>query len=139
MLDTNVLVAGLRSPAGASAALIDRALSGSSRWRVGLSVPLALEYEAVCQDPAQRVVSGLSEAEVEAIVTALCAVAEPVATRFLWRPQLNDPADEMVLDTAINGAADALVTFNRKDFERAAARFGIALLSPQEALRRLSP
>ena len=137
MLDTNVLVAGLRSPAGASAALIDRALSGS--FALALSVPLALEYEAVCQDPAQRVVSGLSEAKVEAIVTALCAVAEPVATRFLWRPQLNDPADEMVVDTAINGAADALVTFNRKDFERAAARFGIALLSPQEALRRLSP
>ena len=79
MLDTNVLVAGLRSPAGASAALIDRALSGS--FALALSVPLALEYEAVCQDPAQRVVSGLSEAEVEAIVTALCAVAEPVPTR----------------------------------------------------------
>ena len=86
------------------------------RLRAGLSVPLALEYEATCRDPAQRIVSGLSEAEVEAVVAALRAVAEPVTTRFLWRPQLHDPADEMVLDTAINGAADALVTFNRKDF-----------------------
>ena len=136
VLDTNILVAGLRSPAGASAALIDHALSGS--FALVLSVPLALEYEAVCQDPDQRIVSGLSKTEVEAIVTALCAVAEPVASRFLWRPQLHDPADEMVLDTAINGAADALVTFNRKDFGPAPARFGIALLSPQEALRRLS-
>ena len=103
-----------------------------------LSVALALEYEAVCRDPAQRIVSGLSETGVETIVTALCAVAEPVTTRFLWRPQLHDPADEMVLDTAINGAADALVTFNRKDFGQAPTRFGVALLSPQEALRRLS-
>ena len=101
-------------------------------------MPLALEYEAVCQDPAQRIVSGLSENEVDAIVTALCAVAEPVATRFLWRPQLHDPADEMVLDTAINGTADALVTFNRQDFGQAPARFGIALLSPQDVLRRLA-
>jgi predicted nucleic acid-binding protein len=104
-----------------------------------LSVALALEYEAVCRDPAQRIVSGLSEAEVEILVTALCAVAESVETRFLWRPQLRDPADEMVLDAAINGAAHALVTFNRKDFGQAPDRFGIALLSPMEALRRLTP
>lgn len=81
----------------------------------------------------------MSESEVETVVTALCAVADPVATRFLWRPQLHDPADEMVLDAAINGAADALVTFNRQDFGQAPARFGVALLSPQEALRRLPP
>ncbi len=60
-------------------------------------------------------------------------------TRFLWRPQLHDPADGMVLDAAINGAADALVTFNRQDFGQVPGRFGIALLLPQEALRRLSP
>ena len=137
MLDTNVLVAGLRSPTGASAALIDRALSEA--FTLVLSVALVLEYEAVCRDPAQRIVSGLSETEVETVITALCAVADPVTPRFLWRPQLRDPADEMVLDAAINGAADALVTFNRQDFGQAPARFGIALLSPREALRRLSP
>ena len=137
VLDTNVVVAGLRSPTGASAALVDRALKGA--FTLLLSVPLVLEYEAVCRDPAQRIVSGLGEIEVETIVTALCAVAEPVATRFLWRPQLHDPADEMVLEAAINGMADTLVTFNRKDFGEAPARFGIALLSPREVLGRLSP
>ena len=137
VLDTNGIVAGLRSPTGASAALLDRALGRS--FTLVLSVALALEYEAVCSDPAPRIASGLSESEVETVVTALCAVAEPVATRFLWRPQLHDPADEMVLDAAINGATDALVTFNRQDFGQAPARFGVALLSPQEALRRLPP
>ncbi|MCY3970882.1 MAG: putative toxin-antitoxin system toxin component, PIN family [Acidobacteria bacterium] len=136
VLDTNVIVAALRSPIGASAALVDHALNAT--FVLVLSVPLALEYEAVCLDPAQRIVSGLSETEVEAVVSALCAVAAPVAARFLWRPQLRDPGDEMVLETAINGEADALVTFNRRDFGPAPERFGIALLSPQEALRRLS-
>ena len=135
-LDTNVVVAGLRSPAGASAALIDRALT--RQFVLVLSVALALEYEAVCQDPAQRIISGLSEAEVATIISALCAVADPVQTRFLWRPQLRDPADEMVLEAAINGFADALITFNRRDFGDAPGRFGIALLSPQQALRRTS-
>jgi putative PIN family toxin of toxin-antitoxin system len=136
VLDTNVVVAGLRSPTGASAALLDYALNGA--FTLLLSVALALEYEAVCRDPNQRISSGLSETEVATIVTALCAVAQPVATRFLWRPQLHDPADEMVLEAAVNGVAEALVTFNRRDFGRAPARFGIALLSPQEALRKLA-
>ena len=137
VLDTNVIVAGLRSPGGASAALIDRALNGA--FTLLLSVALVLEYEAVCRDPAQRIASGLSETEVEAIVNALCAVAEPVSTRFLWRPQLHDPADEMVLEAAINGTADALITFNRQDFGQAPARFGIEMLLPREALKRVWP
>ena len=136
VLDTNVVVAGLRSPAGASAALIDQALS--QEFTLLLSVALALEYEAICRNPAQRIVSGLSEAEISNIISALCAVAEPVSPRFLWRPQLSDPADEMVLETAINGNADALVTFNRRDFGNAPGDFGITLLSPREALRRIT-
>ena len=136
VLDTNVLVAGLRSPAGASAALIERALD--RRFTLLLSVALVLEYEATCSDPAQRIVSGLSVSEIGTIVSALCAVAEPVRSWFLWRPQLRDPADEMVLEAAVNGSADALVTFNRRDFGDVPETFGIELLSPQQALRRTS-
>ena len=135
VLDTNVVVAGLRSPSSASAALIDHALS--ARFKLLLSVALALEYEAVCRDPAQRIASGLSEEEVSTVVSALCAVCEPVEAHYLWRPQLRDAADEMVFETAVNGRADALVTFNRKDFGDAPARFGVALQSPREALRSL--
>ncbi len=136
VLDTNVVVAGLRSPTGASAALLDRALSRA--FTLVLTVALALEYEAVCRDPAQRAVAGLSAAEVDAIISALCAVAEPVSPWFLWRPQLRDPADEMVLEAAINSNADGLVTFNQRDFGATPKHFGIALLSPQQALRRIA-
>ena len=135
VLDTNVVVAGLRSPSGASAALLDHALS--ERFTLLLFVALALEYEAVCRDPAQRIASGLSEEEVSTVVSALCAVCEPVEAHYLWRPQLRDAADEMVFETAVNGRADALVTFNRKDFGDVPAQFGIALKTPREALRSL--
>lgn len=135
MLDTNVIVAGLCSPTGASAALIGRALD--RKFVLLLSLPLALECEAVCCEPRQRVASGLDEAEVRTLVTALCAVAEPVTAYFLWRPQLRDPGDEMVLDAAVNGRADALVTFNRRDFAGMTERFGMAILAPREALRRI--
>lgn len=135
VLDTNVLVAALRSPAGASAALVGRVLDGD--FTILLSVALVLEYEAVCGRPAQREVSGLSDEQVGTVIATLCGIGEPVSVRFLWRPLLLDPADEMVLEVAINGRADALVTFNWRDFGNAPAQFGIEVLSPQEVLRRM--
>ncbi len=136
ILDTNVVVAGLRSPSGASAKLLEMALD--RQFSLVLSVALALEFEAVCNDPSQRIDSGLSEEEVNQIISSLCAVADPVSVHLLWRPQLRDPGDEMVLEAAINGYADALVTFNQRDFGDVPSRFGIALLTPQQALRSLS-
>jgi predicted nucleic acid-binding protein len=102
-----------------------------------LSVPLAFEYEAICQKPEQRLAAGLSEEEVDIFVTALIAMSEPVETHFLWRPQLRDPDDEMVLEVAVNGRADALVTFNVRDYGDTARRFGVGLLLPREAIGRL--
>lgn len=102
-----------------------------------ITVALVLEYEAVCGQVAQRAVSGLSGDEVRTFIMALCGVGERVNVWFLWRPLLRDPADDMVLEAAINGRADAVVTFNRRDFGDAPGRFGIAVLSPQEALRRM--
>ena len=101
-------------------------------------MPLVLEYEAVCLAPAQRIVSGLSESEVGAVISALCAVGEPVKVRYLWRPQLRDPADEMVLEAAVNGRADLIVTFNTADFKTVPTTFGIDLASPRQALRRMT-
>jgi hypothetical protein len=56
---------------------------------------------------------------------------------FMWRRQLRDPANEPVLEAAVNGPAAATVTFNRRDFGAAPARFGIELLTPADAIRRI--
>jgi predicted nucleic acid-binding protein len=101
------------------------------------TVALALEYEATCQRADHRLAAGLSLAEVGVFVDAVLAVAEPVETHFLWRPQLRDLADEFVLEVAVNGRAAAIVTFNRRDFGAAPARFGIDVLAPAEVLRRI--
>jgi len=64
-------------------------------------------------------------------------MAEPVETHFLWRPQLRDPNDEMVLEAAGNGQPDALVIFNRRDFGTAPAQFGVEVLLPRDAIARI--
>ena len=102
-----------------------------------LSVPLALEYEAICHIADHRLAAGLSERQVDIFVTAVIAMAEPVETHLLWRPQLRDANDEMVLEAAVNGRADVLVTFNQRDFGTAPKRFGVELLLPREAIGRI--
>ncbi len=135
MLDTDVVVAAMRSPAGASAAILRSIRRGEATLL--LSVPLAMEYEAICQQGEHRFSAGLSQAQLDIFVTAVIAMAEPVRTHFLWRPQLRDPGDEMVLEAAVNGRADALVTFNRRDYGEAPNRFGVELLLPRIAIGRI--
>ena len=101
------------------------------RFTMLVSVPLMLEYEAVLTRSDQLSTSGLTAKETGAVLDALAAVIEPVPLRFLWRPQLKDPADEMVLETAVNGRADCLVTFNVRHFQ-AASEFGLRLASSKE-------
>jgi predicted nucleic acid-binding protein len=96
-----------------------------------------MEYEAVCRRPQHQLASGLSDQELDVFVTAVVALAEPVEARFVWRPQLRDPGDEMVLEAAINGRADALVTFNQRHFGTLPARFGVEVLLPSEVIRRI--
>ena len=134
-MDTDAVVAAMRSPTGASAAIV-RAVRQRQATLL-LSVPLAMEYEAVCRRPEHRLEAGLSERQVEIFLDAIIALAEPVLTHFLWRPQLRDPNDEMVLEAAVNGRAEALVTFNVRDYGTAASQFGVEVLLPREAIARI--
>jgi putative PIN family toxin of toxin-antitoxin system len=136
VLDTSVLVAGLRSRTGASNALL-RLIA--NRELVALATPpLFLEYEDVLKRPEHRLAHGLDLSEIDRLLSELAALLVPVETHFQWRPQLRDPNDEMVLEAAINGHADAIVTFNISDFETADERFGIEVLPPADLLRKIT-
>jgi hypothetical protein len=101
-----------------------------------LSVPLLIEYEAVMTRAEHLDASGLSTADVGVLLDAVAAVTEPVRLAYLWRPALPDVGDDMVLETAVNGRAKGIVTFNLRDFV-SSAKFGIAVMSSGEAVKRL--
>lgn len=137
VLDTSVVVAGLRSRSGAGNAVMRLV---ANRYLVALATPpLFLEYEEVLKRAEQRLAHGLMPEEVDEFLGEFAALIEPVELHFRWRPQLRDPGDEMVLEAAINGGADAVVTYNTGDFAAAGERFGIAVLRPGEVLRRVKP
>jgi putative PIN family toxin of toxin-antitoxin system len=133
--DTSVLVAGLRSQLGASSLLL--AAIARRRVRPLVTTAVLLEYEAVLLRPEHRLATNMSEADVEGFLRALAAAAEPVEISFRWRPQLRDPADELLLEAAVNGQAEAIVTHNVTDFEPASSRFGVRILTPAQLLKEL--
>ena len=135
VLDTDVIVAAMRSPGGASAALIGMALN--RRLTMLASVPLFFEYEAKRTSPIHWTAAGLTQEQANIFVNGLAALIEPVKTHYLWRPMLRDPNDEMVLEVAVNGRADAIVTFNLRDYGVVPKAFNVEVLTPSSAIRRM--
>ena len=130
VIDTNVLLAALRSKRGASHRLLS--LVGTGRFDIALSVPLVLEYEDVT---LRYIVGlGLSNQDVDDILDYLCAVAIHQPIYYLWRPLLPDPKDDMLLEVAVAAACQIIVTFNGKDFVGSEA-FGIRAIAPKEFLQ----
>jgi putative PIN family toxin of toxin-antitoxin system len=136
VLDTDVHVAAFRSDAGASRQVLDAARA--RRFQLLLSVPLMLEYESVLTRPENLAASGASREDVSAVLDELASIGKRVQLMIRIRPMLPDPDDEMVLETAINGRADAIVTFNQRDFRPAAARFRCSVVRPGEIVRALA-
>src|SRR5262245_19520522 len=126
VLDTSVVVAGLRTRQGAGNAVLQ--LVANRRLVPLATPPLFLEYEDVLKRPEHRLAHGLSQEAIDEFLAELAALIEPVEVHFQWRPQSRDPNDEMVLETAISGRPNAVVTYNVADFAVAARRFKISML-----------
>lgn len=134
VLDTNVLVAGVRSPSGASGEILRRSLKGEVA--VLCSVPLFMEYESVLLRPEHLTAAGAQAHDVINLLDVLAGVVIRVEIQFLWRPQLRDPNDDMVLELAVNGQglgdSVCIVSSNQKDFLPQASKFGVNVITPRQ-------
>ncbi len=132
VVDTNVLVAGLRSRRGASHRVLR--LLGRNRFETVVSVPLVLEYEGVLKRQSRSL--GLRHSDIDGVLDYVCSVSEHRKVFYLWRPVLRDPNDDMILELAVESEADAIITHNVKDFI-GADQFGVRILRPQDLLREI--
>jgi len=130
VIDTNVLVSGLRSKRGYAFQLLQ--LVGAGWFEINLSVPLVLEYEEILYRELPNLL--VSQQAVDSIIDYHCAVANHHRIFFLWRPILRDPDDEMVLELAVKAGCDYIVTYNKRDF-RGVERFNLRVVEPKEFLQ----
>lgn len=132
VLDTNVIVAGLRSRQGAAFRLLT--LVGAGQFDIHLSVPLVMEYRDVLSREDLNL--AMSVTDIEALIEFHCSVAIKHQIFFLWRPYLPDPKDDMVLELAVTAGCDSVVTYNRRDFT-GIEKFGIRVITPAELLQEI--
>ncbi|AFY80888.1 putative toxin-antitoxin system toxin component, PIN family [Oscillatoria acuminata] len=132
IVDTNVLLAGLKSSRGASYKFLT--LLNDGRWCLNVSTTLVLEYEEILK--RERVQLGLTLEEVDYIVNGICTIARHRQIFYLWRPIARDPDDDFLVDLAVECQADCIITYNKRDLQEA-ERFGIRILSPKEFLQEV--
>ena len=131
VVDTNVLVAALRSKKGASYKLLS--LIDAEIFQLNISVPLIFEYEDVIKRDL-AISSSLSDAEIGSILDYICAAANQHKIFFLWRPYLHDPKDDFVLELAVEAQCSYIITYNKADFAGIES-FGLKALTPKEFLQ----
>jgi putative PIN family toxin of toxin-antitoxin system len=135
VVDTDVMVAAMRSPRGASAEILRLCVRGELRPH--LSDALFYEYLDACCRPRHLRAAGLALDEANDFVLEFAALCRQTVIFYRWRTLVGDPDDAHVIDTAANGGVDFLVTFNVRHMRTAAAGFRFEVLRPGEFLRRL--
>lgn len=129
VLDTSVLVAGLRSNRGASFQTL-RAIRAED-IRIAVSVALVLEYESVILRPG--LIPHFTDDELRRIVDGLCEAADHQQVFFAWRPFLPDPDDDLVLELAVAASAAFVISHNISDF-RGSESMGVRAITPATML-----
>lgn len=132
VIDTNVFLSALLSSRGASYLLMD--IIDQKKFISFISAPLVLEYEAVAKE--HQLETKLTLQEIDDVVDYICKIAVHQKVNFSYRPFVRDPNDDMVVELAINGGCDTIVTFNTRNFIQAKA-IGIRVLTPKEFLKEI--
>jgi putative PIN family toxin of toxin-antitoxin system len=133
VIDTNVIIAALRSKNGFSHRLVF-SIGLDSRWKPMISGPLLSEYSE--QVISQRMVKNWTYEDCDDFLDYLCAESGWSEVHFLWRPLLADEDDHIVLEAAMASSAERIITFNKTDLKPSES-FGIRLQTPREFLESL--
>ena len=131
VIDTNVFVAAMRSEGGASRAVLKRALTGSYVPLFGNA--LWLEYEAMLGRSIWTEES--TDHERRTVMAALAKQGKWISIYYGWRPNLPDEGDNHLIELAVAGGAEAVITHNISDLKGGELAWPeLRILKPSECL-----
>lgn len=134
VVDTSVFVSACIGAAGASREIVRRCLLGKYVPLMGAA--LFAEYEAVLSRDGLFRESALSRTEREVLLDAFLRVCRWTRVYFLWRPNVRDESDNHLVELAVAGGAEAIVTRNVRDFAQMELRFAqLAIARPEDFLQ----
>ena len=132
VIDTNVLYTALQSRRGASFKLVS--LLPNEKFSITISVSLIIEYEDVLR--RGKLPDTITEKDISDFIDFFCHIGDQQDIFFLWRPFLPDPSDDLVLEVAVAGDCDAIITYNKRHFKNI-EKFGLRILDPKEFLTEI--
>ena len=130
IIDTNVLLSGLKSQKGQSYKLLQKLLN--DEFEIAISVPLILEYEAILKKKLDRNI--FSDQDIDSVINYLCKIGKQVKIFYLWRPFLKDPFDDHIIEVALSANCKYIITYNKKDFIDV-EQFGVKVLTPYDFIK----
>ncbi|MBN1294837.1 MAG: putative toxin-antitoxin system toxin component, PIN family [Candidatus Latescibacteria bacterium] len=132
VVDTNVVYSGLYSSRGASYKILYEIYKGNIV--PVLSTTLIFEYEEILK--RKQSVLKLTDQEINQFLDNICDFGEPQKIYYLWRPVVNDPKDDHILELAVASKTNCIVTHNIKDF-KGSEHFGVIIITPKQLLEEM--
>jgi putative PIN family toxin of toxin-antitoxin system len=137
VIDTSVVISALIGPKGPNREILRRCLQGN--YKPLISNTLFLEYEDVSTRAKVKKLSPLDKNEIAELLNAFYSVCEWVPIYYLWRPNLKDEGDNFLIELAIAGNAEIIVTNNIKDLNSAELVFeNLRVCKPEQILREVN-
>ena len=136
VVDTNVFISGLTSPAGLNRQVIRACLEGKAKPLMGSA--LFNEYEDLMARPETLARCPLPVDRCEMLLDAFLSCCEWIRIYFLWRPNLCDESDNHLIELAVAGGAEAIITNNLRDLHSGELAFpSLKFLTPSQFLTNL--
>ena len=134
VVDTSIVISALIGSQGPSRKVIRKCLLND--YTPLISNSLFLEYEDVSS--RERIINlcSITNEEKRKLLNAFYHVCHWVSIHYLWRPNIRDEGDNFLIELAVAGNADYIVTNNINDFKNAQLKFpNIQIVTPEQLLR----
>ena len=135
VIDTSVWISALITKDSKARELLRLVFQGKLYPQI--SEALFREYEDVMKRKKIQNLTPLSQEEQNEVFEAYLSTCEWNEIYYMWRPNLKDENDNFVVELAVASGAEAIITYNVKDFKSAELVFKHKIITPEDFIKEM--